>query len=360
MKKNKGFSLINIILIIVILIFIVFICLIIFQGNEKSNIDISSDSNNAVVRNVVRKSNSTKNENQEREELRNLDDYNNQSSTTNEAIKYYYYQLNNTGKAIYDTVLENIDALKDGYQPIEFDIKTADVGDEFQSAWDALILDNPDLFWVDTNKIVLTTKMTTFLSSVKYSYVLEPKQGDSYFLSSFSSQENVEDSINQVNNKIDEIVRKCTGTTYDKVRKAHDQLVDMLTYDQTGRINNSNIYGALVEKTCICEGYAESFKIILDKLNIPCVLIYGDALDASGRTEAHAWNEVKMDNDNWYAVDVTWDDPIILGSGSPSGVDYHKNFLKGSVDFENSHIANGDVSGEGKIFTYPTLSKVDY
>ena len=134
----------------------------------------------------------------------------------------------------------------------------------------------------------------------------------------------------------------------------------MLTYDQNGRTNNSNIYGALVENTCICEGYAESFKIILDKLDIPCVLVYGDGLDANGQTEAHAWNEVKMDDDNWYAVDVTWDDPIVLGSGSPSTVDYHKNFLKGKINFEKSHIPNGDVSGKGKEFDYPLLSPADY
>lgn len=359
MKNNKGFSLINAILIIIIVICIVFISLIIFQGNEENDIDIAGGSNSEVVINTVKKNNSTKIENIEREELVNLVD-DNTNNTTNEASKYYYHQLNNTGKTIYDTIIRNVDALKDGYLPIEFDIKSAGVGDEFQSAWDALILDNPNLFWVDTNKIVLTTKTTTFLSSVNYSYVLEPKEGDNYFLSSFTSRENVENSINQVNNKVNEIVNKCTGTTYDKVKKAHDLLVDMLTYDQSGRINNSNIYGALVESTCICEGYAESFKIILDKLNIPCVLIYGDAVDANGNTEAHAWNEVKMDNGNWYAVDVTWDDPIILGSGSPSGVDYHKNFLKGSVDFVKTHKANGDVSGKGKIFNYPTLSTSDY
>ncbi len=359
MKNNKGFSLINIILIIIILICIGFISLIIFQGNNDNDIDVASGSNSEGIINNVRKNNSTKIENIEREELVNLvdDDTNN---TTNEAIKYYYHQLNNTGKAIYDTIIRNLDALKDGYQSIEFDIKSADVGDEFQSAWDAIILDNPNLFWVDTNKIVLTTKTTTFLSSVNYSYALEPKQGDNYFLSSFTSREDVEDSINQVNNKIDEIVNTCKGTTYDKVKKVHDKLIDMLTYDQSGRANNSNIYGALIENTCICEGYAESFKTILDKLNIPCVLVYGDAVDANGSTEAHAWNEVKMDDGNWYAVDVTWDDPIILGSGSPSGVDYHKNFLKGRGDFENSHIANGDVSGNGEVFTYPTLSTSDY
>lgn len=150
------------------------------------------------------------------------------------------------------------------------------------------------------------------------------------------------------------------GSTYDKVKFVHDYLVDLITYDQTGKENNSNLYGALIEGACVCEGYAEAFKAILDKLDIPCVIVYGSGIDALGNTESHAWNYVKMNDGKWYAVDTTWDDPIIIGSGSVAGYDKYKYFLKGSENFESTHISDGDVSGTGQNFSYPKLSAKDY
>lgn len=77
-------------------------------------------------------------------------------------------------------------------------------------------------------------------------------------------------------------------------------------------------------------------------------------------TEPHAWNYVKMEDDNWYAVDTTWDDPIIIGGGSVFGVNKHKYFLKGSNDFFQTHVEDGDVSGKGQVFEYPTISTTNY
>ena len=103
----------------------------------------------------------------------------------------------------------------------------------------------------------------------------------------------------------------------------------------------------------------QNLKAIMDVLNIPCVIVYGDGVDSDGNKEAHAWNYVKMDNGKWYAVDATWDDPIIIG-GSSAGVNRYQYFLKGSTTFFGNHKEDGNVSGEGQIFEYPTLSETDY
>ena len=50
----------------------------------------------------------------------------------------------------------------------------------------------------------------------------------------------------------------------------------------------------------------------MDELQIPCVLVSGIAIDEDGKSERHAWNYVYIKN-NWYAIDATWDDPIIIG-----------------------------------------------
>ena len=43
-------------------------------------------------------------------------------------------------------------------------------------------------------------------------------------------------------------------------------------------------------------------------LGIDCVVVKGEA-----NNKYHNWNKVKLDDDNWYCVDVTWDDPIDAG-----------------------------------------------
>ena len=125
--------------------------------------------------------------------------------------------------------------------------------------------------------------------------------------------------------------------------------------------NNSNIYGLMIEKKAVCEGYAKAFKYLLDELNIPCVIICGDVTDEDGNIERHAWNEVYLEG-KWYAVDTTWDDPIIIGSGKVTNNLKYKYFLKGSTEIGRNHEQNGRLSNDEKEieFKYPELSKDDY
>lgn len=68
----------------------------------------------------------------------------------------------------------------------------------------------------------------------------------------------------------------------------------------------------------VCEGYARAFKLVCDKLKIPCVLVSG---------AGHMWNYVQVDiNGNgtakWYLLDATWDDPT---GGANEGSDKSGN-----------------------------------
>ena len=292
------------------------------------------------------------------------------SNSENEAIGYYYNQLSKPAKIMYETILNNKEALKIGDGKIKFtDEVEKSIEEEggsiennyFQTAWDAISLDNLDLFYVDTQNLSLSTKTTSILGYKSYEFILEPKEGNTYYNSSFTKKEDVENALQQVNDITDEIINNATGSTYDKVKYAHDWIVENVEYDNDNTANNDNIYGTFVNKKVVCEGYAESFKYLLDKMNIPCVLVYGEGYNNEGKREAHAWNYVKMDDGNWYAVDTTWDDPIYLGSidklTKPKKYEY---FLRGSNSFNKNHINDGDVSGTGQDFKYPELAENDY
>ena len=362
-RNNQGISLINIVLLVLIIICIFFIVFVVI-GNKSPDVG-NIDNELTEQKNVIRRNNTA---NQNSNEIDEKLDLNNNIGTSggtttnnNEANKYYYKQLSNVGKSLYNTLSNNIENLKNGTKKIEFETEEATAGDNIQSALDAFLLDRPDVFWIDILKISFATRTTTFLNNVSYNYYIEPQEGKAnYLIDSLQTEQDVQNAINSVKTKINDIVNRAQGTNYDKIKFVHDELINLITYDKSLGTNSSNIYGALVENRCVCEGYAESFKIILDALNIPCVVVYGDGIDAEGNTEAHAWNYVKMDNGRWYAVDTTWDDPIIIGNGSASGIDRYKYFLKGSRNFIETHKPDGNVSGEGNTFEYPTLSEIDY
>lgn len=98
---------------------------------------------------------------------------------------------------------------------------------------------------------------------------------------------------------------------YEKELAVHDYIISNCEYDESmlsaigvHSKNAQNPYGALIEGKAICSGYTSSFQLMMDMLEIPCKSIY--ATDFTGGE--HAWNMVEINN-NWYYVDVTWDDP---------------------------------------------------
>lgn len=118
-----------------------------------------------------------------------------------------------------------------------------------------------------------------------------------------------EKEIEELNKSIMNIVQ--TNTTTDmtdenKIKVIHDYIINNTKYD-TNRSDNKvttyhsdTAYGALIEHYAICGGYADSMQLFLDYLQIPNIKI---------SSENHIWNLVYI-NDNWYHLDLTWDDPV--------------------------------------------------
>lgn len=98
---------------------------------------------------------------------------------------------------------------------------------------------------------------------------------------------------------------------YEKELAIHNYLVTHTDYVENGDAIY-NAYDTLINHTGVCSGYAECFKTFMDMLDIPCIAISGTANDV-----LHIWDLVELDNE-WYHVDVTWDDPI----NSDGDIDY--------------------------------------
>ncbi len=283
--------------------------------------------------------------------------------------KYFYNQLDEYSKTIYNAFESNRENIKTGTYKIEFGntfsnlLSKSNGQDElqkyYQSAIEAYTYDNPSVFYLSPNKMYLNIETTTRLSKVTYNVYIDSGNESNYLLDEFPSKSQIDSAINLIEQVKNNIISNRTGNAYKDIKMVHDYLVDNIDYDSTiSKPNIYNVYGALVNNNCVCEGYARAFKYIMDEMNIPCVLVIGKCINSQGKTENHAWNYVGI-NGTWYAIDCTWDDPIIVGGGTVGRENRYKYFLKGSNSFNKNHIPSGQFTQGGKVFEYPTISDID-
>ena len=285
---------------------------------------------------------------------------------------FYYEQLDEHAKIIYDELNANLDKLKTGTYSAEFGLTFNDLlhqenGSEtlrnsFQLAINAITFDNPDLFYLDVTKLFLLTETTTRAFSKKHEVTIGPND-QSYLSDSFPTEEYVNEAIDNIEQIKNDLVAQCDGKiTVEQIKIVHDYLIDNTEYDASAGENIYNVYGTLVNKKSVCEGYARSFKYIMDELNIPCIIACGIGKNSSGAAESHAWNYVQVD-EQWYAIDVTWDDPVVpehlVGKAVVSEEDRYQYYLKGANKFFEDHFEDGNIVGEAN-FKYPTLSVLNY
>ncbi len=287
------------------------------------------------------------------------------------SYRYYYEQLNETEKQIYDKILEQVDIQNreitiEWPEKIEFETVTRqdpeleekkqqsseEVKQRIQNVLDALIQDEPQFFWMD---IGTTTEKWSFQGSGIIGNIVWTMKPVEISIGTDYTPEQVQE-LNQRVEGID-----IPGETrQQKLDVMHRYLCELIEYDATAAYAHEP-YGALIEGRAVCEGYARSLKWLCDREGIPCVLVIGDAIDTNGNTGGHMWNYVQMENGAWYAIDATWDDQIeVLDEYFLVGSETKDSYF-GGMTFAQSHIPSGDFSGSGyKIFEYPPLNAEAY
>ena len=284
---------------------------------------------------------------------------------------FFYSQLSDSAKLIYTELYKNKENLKTGTFTVQFgdsfkDILSQENGsdklkEEYQSAIEAFTYENPDVFYLDVTKMYINIEMIKRLFTTKYNVYINSYQDPNYLAEPFYSKENVDKCQAEIESVRDEILAKIEGkNVIEKIRYIHNYLIDNIEYEQSIQKDNIyNIYGALVQHESVCEGYAKACQYLLDSAGIENIIVTGTATNNNGETENHAWNYVKI-NDAWYALDVTWDDPIIIGGGNLSDEIRYQYFLKGSNTMNKNHYVSNKFTDNGKEFNLPKLSPIDY
>lgn len=94
------------------------------------------------------------------------------------------------------------------------------------------------------------------------------------------------------------------ATTWQKELSANNLLCRNIVYNDDYEKNGGDrmgqtLYTAVIMESTVCGGYAQAFCAMMNALGIETVVAL---------SEIHAWNVVRFDDGNYYAVDVTWND----------------------------------------------------
>lgn len=216
---------------------------------------------------------------------------------------YYYNQLNDIEKSIYDTLMNSKEKFLNNedftfpIQPYEKELK---LGYEYyvpilRRAFKAFTYDNPEVsIWFDNYE-------KNYFHDNNYVYITLKSNNS-------TNSQNVRSKIIEFETIASNFVNTLSGTDVKKLKRIHDWLVDNCLYDYTLSLPDiSNVYGPIVEKTSICSGFAYAYKYLADLANLNVLYVTGFFYDSEQNSfTPHAWNIVFANNE-YFLVDVTFD-----------------------------------------------------
>lgn len=358
--------------IIVFLIFVIFILFgkIVLDELNKMQTTIEPENFETILSQEETVTNNIKTPQIIENSMANLEDAQNNVNINYVQIdKYFYNQIDEYSKTIYQAFEANKENMKTGTYKIELGNTFSNLlheengqdklGTYYQTAIEAYTYDNPDVFYLSPNKMYLNIETTTRGNKVTYYVYINQGDKPNYLIDEFSSKEQVDEALNKLESIKNIVIQNKKNTAYENIKMIHDLLVNSVEYDTSiSKPNIYNMYGALINREAVCEGYARAYKYLLDGVGIPSILVVGTGTNLEGKTENHAWNYVQLD-ENWYAIDTTWDDPVSSSELAKERARY-KYFLKGSDEFNKDHTPSGQFTQGGKIFSYPYLSNSNY
>lgn len=218
--------------------------------------------------------------------------------------RYYYARLcpndRKYYRAIYDQWLTGGTEARLVMPGTEF--KTPD-GTTFHDLVLAVVEDNPHLFHVEISHFQYFRKGSDVI--IRSNNIYTPQQ----------FRENYE----RLRERVAQILAAARKykTKWEQVRFLHDYLAASITYDwcteneQTAREAHTMV-GALLNRRCVCDGYARALRLLCDRLGISCIVVIGEGPTDQDDCGGHAWNIVKLDQVP-YHVDATWDSNITSG-----------------------------------------------
>lgn len=188
------------------------------------------------------------------------------------------------------------------------------------------------------------------ISIVKFDYVLSE---DDYYTTK-AQEDQLAAAIEELINELD--LRSPYKSDYEKVSAVYDWMVYNIRYDREHLSQGSSYkimytaYGGMIDKKCVCMGYALLFYRIMLTIGIDSRYLAGWPTEEGFLTQgngnkntlggSHAWNIVCL-NGEYYLLDSTWDscyyEPYV---DNPSEYKGHSLFALGTDSSFGERIYN--------------------
>lgn len=224
-----------------------------------------------------------------------------------DTVYYAYDQLTENEKSIYNSLLEDVLNYS-----VEFSFTNVD-DSSLSKAYLAVIADHPEFFWLS--------------GGYSYKTVTRGEQTEITLSPITMDMSSVRDMSDTFEILVDSIIAQANAmrSDFEKILYIHDYIVDNTQYDNDAYdlissgsvkdtvLDSSTAYGCLVKGKAVCSGYSAAFQYLAQRLGYKCARAAGTKIGG----ENHEWNYILLD-DEYYYVDVTWDDPVSADSSSNS------------------------------------------
>jgi len=235
--------------------------------------------------------------------------------------RYYYSGLSEKNKKIYRAIYDGIKNYKKTVEVPGVDLANQNVG----YIYHCVLWDNPFFFTI--GEYAMQKAVTHDRKRINITTLCDR----------YTEQERRE----QVEKVVNEILRTPglnEMTDFQKEVFVHDFIINNVEYDETHgdggrRLEPYTIYGVFVERKAVCEGIAKAVKLLLDLLNVKCIVV-----DGFVQGNGHAWNIVKIDGFS-YHLDVTFD----MGQSVNKGKIHYDYFNLRDEDLSDRTIHNKDL-----------------
>ncbi len=156
---------------------------------------------------------------------------------------------------------------------------------------------------------------------------------------------------NELFNKLDGWIESANNSgmsTWDKEYSANNLLCKNIVYNdeyvENEDLMGQTLYSAVMLEGTVCAGYAAAF----------CAMMNASGIDtAVALSPTHAWNVVRYDDGNYYAVDVTWNDNENDDDNPNNGY-----FNVGETTLKDTDGGAHTYSNEYVVWS-PEISKID-
>ena len=160
--------------------------------------------------------------------------------------------------------------------------------------------------------------------------ILSTKNISDAYISGDSSKLNEEDkkTLEVASDVLKEIIDE-NMSDYEKEKAIYEWICENIGHDESGTVavpdasaSVDRPIGVLQSNKAVCVGYATTFRLLANMVNIDCMIMH----DTSA---SHSWNLVRLDDNRWYIVDCYMD--------ADNMAPLYSNFNMDSLEAQTTH-----------------------